>query len=97
MKQSMKGILTGAAGVMVFLPWTILLLRRHEWALKSPAAEITIGCYAVFMILAGIFTFAVYMKGKVQNPIMKICLVVNELYAMAGGMALVMMGVGKIF
>ena len=41
MKQSMKGILTGAAGVMVFLPWTILLLRRHEWALKSPAAEIT--------------------------------------------------------
>lgn len=92
----MKGILTGAAGVMAFLPWTILLLRRHEWALKSPAAEITIGVYAVFMIFAGVFTFTVYMKGKVQNPIMKACLVINELYAMAGVMALVMMGAGKV-
>lgn len=96
MKQSLKGILTGIAAMMVFLPWTILLLRRHEWALKSPAAEITIGCYAVFMILAGVFTFAAYMRGKVQNSLMKICLVINEIYAAAGVMALVMMVAGKV-
>lgn len=97
MKERAKGILTGIAGVMVFLPWTILLLRQHEWALKSPAAEITIGCYAIFMIFAGVFTFVVYMKGKVQNLLMKICLVINEIYAVAGVLALVMMSVGKIW
>ena len=36
------------------------------------------------------------MKGRVQNSLMKICLVVNELYAVAGVMALVMMTVGKV-
>lgn len=95
MKQGIKGVLTAAAGVMVFLPWTILLLRQHAWALQSPAAEIIIGSYAVFMIFSGIFTFLVYMKGEVQNNFMKIFLVINELYALAGVMALVMMGAGK--
>ena len=95
MKQSLKGILTGIAGVMVLLPWTILLLRQHEWALQSPAAEITIGGYAVFMIFSGVFTFAAYMKGDVKTPLMKICLVINEIYAVAGVMALIMMGAGK--
>ena len=34
-----------AALLLAFVPWTILLVRTHEWALKSPAAEITIGIY----------------------------------------------------
>ena len=47
------------------------------------------------MIFSGIFTFYVYMKGKVQNYMMKLCLIINEIYAMAGVMALVMMAAGK--
>ena len=39
MKQSLKGLLTAIAGLMMFLPWTILILRQYEWALQSPAAE----------------------------------------------------------
>ena len=93
MKQSSKSIVTVIAGIMVFIPWTILILRQYQWALESPAAEIIIGSYAVFMIVSGIFTFAAYMKGKVQNNLMKICLVINEIYAVVGVMALVMMEV----
>lgn len=96
MRQSIKVILTGIAGLMVFLPWTILILRRYEWALESPAAEIMIGSYAAFMIFSGAFTFVVYMKGKVRNTLMKVCLVVNEIYAAAGVMALGMMTAGKV-
>lgn len=96
MRQSVKNILTGAAGLMMFLPWTILIFRQYEWALESPAAEIMIGSYAVFMIFSGVFTFLVYMKGRVQNHLVKICLVVNGIYAAAGVMALGMMTAGKI-
>lgn len=93
MKQSSKSIVTVIAGIMVFIPWTILILRQYQWALEPPAAEIIIGSYAAFMIASGIFTFASYMKGKVQNNLMKICLVINEIYAVVGVMALVMMAV----
>lgn len=72
--------------IMLFVPWTILLLRRYDWALESPAAEIMISCYAAFMIFSGIFTIAAYTKAGVQNAWMKICTVVNMLYA-AGGLA----------
>jgi hypothetical protein len=48
MKQSLKGLLTAIAGLMMFLPWTILILRQYEWALQSPAAEIMIGSYDIF-------------------------------------------------
>jgi len=77
-------ILTGISTLMMFIPWTIFPLRTLDWALKSPAAEIIISCYAAFMILSGIFTIASYMKAKVQNNLMKICLLVNGLYAVVG-------------
>ncbi len=77
-------ILTGISTIMMFIPWTIFPLRTLDWALKFPAAEIIISCYAAFMILSGIFTIASYMKAKVQNNLMKICLLVNGLYAVVG-------------
>lgn len=87
--------LTIISAVMLFIPWTILLLRMNAWALESPAAEILISGYAVFMIFSGIFTIVSYVKGKVQNNLMKICLVINGLYAVGGVMALAMMAVTK--
>lgn len=69
---------------MVFVPWTILLLRTNEWALESPTAEIMITSYAIFMIISGLFTLFSYTKGKAQNNLMKISLVVNSLYAVVG-------------
>ncbi|MCI8530003.1 MAG: hypothetical protein HFH82_12780 [Lachnospiraceae bacterium] len=77
--------------LMLFIPWTILPLRSFDWALKSPAGEIIIACYAVFMILSGVFTILFYVKGKVQNNLMKVCLVVNSLYGIAGAAFLGMM------
>lgn len=77
-------ILTAVSTIMLFVPWTILPLRTFDWALESPAAEIMIACYAVFMVLSGVFTILSYVKAKAENPLMKVCLVVNSLYAVAG-------------
>lgn len=60
-------LLTAICTIMILIPWTILPLRRFDWALQSPAAEIMISCYAAFMIFSGIFTIATYVKEKVQS------------------------------
>lgn len=83
--------------IMLFVPWTLLPLRQFEWALKSPTAEIMISCYAAFMIFSGVFTILSYVKGRVQNTFMKICLVANCLYAILGIIVFGMMGLPKIF
>ncbi|MDE6233497.1 MAG: hypothetical protein K2M60_09175 [Lachnospiraceae bacterium] len=77
-------ILTAVSAIMIFVPWTILLLRTFDWALESPVAEIMIACYAAFMIFSGVFTIISYVKAKAQNNLMKVCLIVNSLYAVAG-------------
>ena len=84
-------ILTMVSTILLFVPWTILPLRSFDWALKSPVAEIMISCYAVFMILGGMFTVFLYVRAKVQNNWMKVCLVINCLYAVGGACALGMM------
>ncbi|MEE0775803.1 MAG: hypothetical protein U0M15_01930 [Bacillota bacterium] len=87
----MKNILTAVSSIMIFIPWTILPLRMFEWALMSPVAEIMISCYAVFMIFSGIFTIVSYVKARAQSSLMKVCLVINSLYAIGGIAALAMM------
>ena len=89
-------IITAVCMIMILLPWTILPLRSFQWALKSPTAEIMIGCYAVFMIFCGIFTAFAYVKAGAQNYFMKICLIINSLYA-AGGTVLLGMMVNSQF
>lgn len=89
-------ILTTISTIMLFVPWTILPLRMFDWALESPVAEIMISCYAAFMIFSGIFTILSYAKGKAQSNIMKICLVVNSLYAVFGVFALGMIYLPRI-
>lgn len=89
-------ILTAVSALMLLVPWTILPLRNYEWALQSPVAEIMISCYAAFMIFSGVFTGLVYGKGKVQNNLMKVCLIVNGLYAAGGAAAFGMMILPKI-
>ena len=84
-------ILTAVSAIMLFIPWTILPLRTFDWALESPVAEIMIACYAAFMIFSGVFTIISYAKAKAQNNLMKVCLVVNSLYAVAGVVFLGMM------
>lgn len=89
-------ILTTISTIMLFIPWTILPLRTFDWALESPVAEIMISCYAAFMIFSGVFTIISYVKEKVQNNLMKVCLVVNGLYAVGGIAAFAMMVLPKI-
>ena len=84
-------ILTAVSTIMLFIPWTILPLRAFDWALESPVAEIMIACYAAFMIFSGVFTIISYVKAKAQNNLMKVCLIVNSLYAVAGVVFLGMM------
>lgn len=88
-------ILTAISTIMIFIPWTILPLRANQWALESPAAEIIISTYAAFMIFSGIFTICSYVKGEVQNALMKICTVINGIYAVVGAAALCMMFIPK--
>ena len=88
-------ILTTISTIMLFIPWTILPLRiNFQWALDY--AHIMIPCYAVFMIFSGVFTILSYTKAKAQNNLMKVCLIVNSLYAVLGVAALGMIIVPKI-
>lgn len=89
-------ILTAVNTIMLFVPWTILPLRTFDWALELPAAEIMIACYAIFMVLSGIFTIISYVIVKAQNNLMKVCLIVNSLYAIAGVAFLGMMIKSKL-
>ncbi len=89
-------ILTIISFIMIFIPWTILPLRENAWALESPVAEIMIACYALFMIFSGIFTIITYAKAKVQNNLIKICLIINGIYLAGGIAALGMMILPKI-
>ncbi len=89
-------ILTAISTIMLFIPWTILPLRTFDWALESPAAEIMIACYAAFMIFSGVFTIISYVRAKAGNNLMKVCLIINSLYAVAGIGFLGMMIIQKI-
>lgn len=75
---------------MIF-PYTIFLIRAQAWALESPIAEITILCYSLLMIVGGVFTLISYQKWKIQQLIMKLCLVINGLYALVGFVILMML------
>lgn len=88
--------LTIVSTVLLFVPWTLLPLRSFDWALESPVAEIMISCYAVLMILGGAFTIFSYVRAKVQNNWMKVCLVIHCLYAVGGACALVMMAMQNL-
>lgn len=81
-------IFTVICAVMMVFPWTLLAVRTQEWALRAPWAGILIGGYAAVMILGGIFTFYLYGKRKIQHGVMKICTVINGIYA-AGGAAVI--------
>lgn len=81
---------------MVIVPWTIIPLRTFDWALVSPTAEIMISSYAAFMVFSGIFTIISYVKSKAQNTLMKICLLINNVYAVGGIAAFIMMVLPKI-
>lgn len=83
-------LFTAICTVMIPIPWTILAFRQYDWALKSPTAEIMINACAVFMIFSGLFTVWAYQKQAVQNTLMKVCLVVNSVYAAGGAAALAM-------
>lgn len=89
-------ILTAASAIMLFIPWTILPLRTFDWALESPVAEIMISCYAAFMIFSGVFTIISYVRATAQNNLMKVCLIVNGLYAVGGAAAFCMIVLPKI-
>lgn len=91
-----KKFLTVVSALLIFIPWTILPFRSFDWALESPVAEIMISSYAVLMVLGGVFTILSYVKAGVQNNLMKVCLVVNSLYAVGGIVALGMMILPKV-
>lgn len=83
-------IITAISSLLVFIPWSILILRTNQWALESPMADTLILGYAAFMIAGAVFVLWGYMKERIQNNLMKICLVINCLYG-AGGLAAIIM------
>ncbi len=69
--------------VMLFIPWTLLPLRIwFRWAAEH--TDVMIPCYAAFMIFSGIFTILSYFQANAQSKLMRVCLVVNSLYASMG-------------
>ena len=89
-------ILTTISTIMLFVPWTILPLRMFDWALESPVAEIMISLLCGVYDIQRSVTIISYVKEKVQNNLMKICLIVNGLYAVGGIAVFAMMVLPKI-
>jgi len=88
-------LFTAICTLMLFVPWTILPLRIYfQWALDY--AHIMIPCYAAFMIFSGVFTILAYFKAEIQNNLMKVCLIVNSLYAVGGVAAIGLIILPKI-
>lgn len=85
----MNKVFTSMCTIMIFIPWTILIFRLNDWALESPTAKIMISIYAVFMIFSGFFTLFTYLKMD-RGALMKICLMINCLYALGGVAAIVL-------
>lgn len=81
MKQK---LLTIISSLLVLLPWLSLLLKKWSKLPGTLAVDITILVCAVLLILIGIFTILAYCKGRVQNAVMKICLIINSIYALCG-------------
>ena len=90
-----KKIMTAIAVIMLFVPWTILPLRRYQWALESPTAEIMIFSYAAFMVFSGIFSILAYTKWGVKSKLMQVCLVINCIYAI-GAVSIIAMSAATL-
>lgn len=71
---------TAVSTILLLPPFVLLFLRRWEWALESPVAEIMIYSCTTIMLLSGVFTALAYRSG-VKNRWMQVLLVVETLYA----------------
>lgn len=71
---------TAVSTILLLPPFVLLFLRRWEWALESPVAEIMIYSCTAIMLLSGVFTALAYRSG-VKNRWMQVLLVVETLYA----------------
>lgn len=71
---------TAVSTILLLPPFVLLFLRRWEWALESPVAEIMIYSCTAIMLLSGVFTALAYRSG-VKNRWMQVLLVAETLYA----------------
>ena len=71
---------TAVSTILLLPPFVLLFLRRWEWALESPVAEIMIYSCTAIMLLSGVFTALAYRSG-VKNRWMQVLLVVETIYA----------------
>lgn len=71
---------TAVSTILLLPPFVLLFLRRWEWALESPVAEIMIYSCTAIILLSGVFTALAYRSG-VKNRWMQVLLVVETLYA----------------
>ena len=79
---------TAVSTILLLPPFVLLFLRRWEWALESPVAEIMIYSCTAIMLLSGLFTALAYRSG-VKNRWMQVLLVVETVYA---GLAVAILG-----
>ena len=71
---------TAVSTILLLPPFVLLFLRRWEWALESPVAEIMIYSCTAIMLLSGVFTALAYRSG-VKNRWMQVLLVAETLSA----------------
>lgn len=67
--------------LLMFVPWTIFVLRQYEFAMVMPNATIIIGIYCVEILVAFVLTAFVYFRKRVRDILSSIALVVNGMYA----------------
>lgn len=78
--KAKKIILSSVCTAMMLLPWMLLLFRRQLETLFAHA-DVTVPLFAAFIIFCAIFTVCVYFAARVRTDLIRICMIVNGVYA----------------
>lgn len=86
-------VLTSVCTVMMLLPAAIFPLRPIFERYAAAAAPVC----AVIFILCGIFTACVFFKSDMKSDLLRLCLIVNVMYAVFAFVLLVMILAERVF
>ena len=78
--KAKKIIFSTVCTSMMLLPWLLLLFRKRLEALIAHA-DVTVPLFAAFMIFCAVFTVCVYFAARVRTDLIRLCMIVNGVYA----------------
>lgn len=90
-----KTVLSSVCTAMMILPWLLFFLRGQLERLHVYSGAAVIFA-AAFFIFCGIFTVYVYFAAGVRTDLLRLCMIVNGIYAVFAFVLLVMIMVERV-